>query len=86
MRWLDEQPRSSVVFLCFGSLGSFDAEQLLQLNAYTMVRELGLAAEESGDGDEQLCHKEGGGGERDPTGDGRGEQGEGECEGNEGEK
>ncbi|WOL17082.1 hypothetical protein Cni_G25871 [Canna indica] len=26
--WLDEQPRGSVVFLCFGSLGSFSEQQL----------------------------------------------------------
>ncbi|WOL12306.1 hypothetical protein Cni_G21072 [Canna indica] len=26
--WLDEQPRGSVVFLCFGSMGSFSVEQL----------------------------------------------------------
>lgn len=26
--WLDEQPKGSVVFLCFGSMGSFSKEQL----------------------------------------------------------
>ncbi|KAI8558693.1 hypothetical protein RHMOL_Rhmol04G0116600 [Rhododendron molle] len=30
MRWLDDQPTSSVVFLCFGSMGSFDGEQVNQ--------------------------------------------------------
>lgn len=29
--WLDEQPPSSVVFLCFGSLGSFDADQVKEI-------------------------------------------------------
>ncbi|XP_052196708.1 anthocyanidin 5,3-O-glucosyltransferase-like [Diospyros lotus] len=28
LRWLDSQPSGSVVFLCFGSLGSFSVEQL----------------------------------------------------------
>lgn len=28
LKWLDDQPPSSVVFLCFGSWGSFDAAQL----------------------------------------------------------
>ncbi|KAG5552128.1 hypothetical protein RHGRI_010280 [Rhododendron griersonianum] len=28
MRWLDNQPPSSVVFLCFGSMGTFDGDQL----------------------------------------------------------
>ncbi|XP_059450517.1 UDP-glycosyltransferase 71K1-like [Corylus avellana] len=28
MEWLDDQPPSSVVFLCFGSMGSFSAPQL----------------------------------------------------------
>ncbi|KMT08455.1 hypothetical protein BVRB_6g141320 [Beta vulgaris subsp. vulgaris] len=31
MRWLDEQPLSSVVFLCFGSMGSFDEEQMKEI-------------------------------------------------------
>lgn len=31
MQWLDDQPISSVVFLCFGSLGSFDGHQLRQI-------------------------------------------------------
>ncbi|KAJ4828998.1 hypothetical protein Tsubulata_031729 [Turnera subulata] len=39
MQWLDEQPPSSVVFLCFGSMGSFDVEQ---------VREIASALENSG--------------------------------------
>ncbi|GMN32541.1 hypothetical protein TIFTF001_046607 [Ficus carica] len=37
--WLDKQPPSSVVFLCFGSQGSFGEEQ---------VREIALALERSG--------------------------------------
>ncbi|KAE8690109.1 putative UDP-glucose flavonoid 3-O-glucosyltransferase 3 [Hibiscus syriacus] len=39
MRWLDEQPRSSVVFLCFGSHGSFGVDQ---------VKEIANALEQSG--------------------------------------
>ncbi|KAF7145500.1 hypothetical protein RHSIM_Rhsim04G0084300 [Rhododendron simsii] len=39
MRWLDNQPPSSVVFLCFGSMGSFEADQ---------VREIAQALEQSG--------------------------------------
>ncbi|KAH7844368.1 hypothetical protein Vadar_027234 [Vaccinium darrowii] len=39
MRWLDDQPPSSVVFLCFGSMGSFDGDQ---------VREIAQALEQSG--------------------------------------
>ncbi|KAL2559645.1 UDP-glycosyltransferase 71B2 [Forsythia ovata] len=31
MRWLDNQPTSSVVFLCFGSLGSFNQEQVKEI-------------------------------------------------------
>ncbi|GMH08946.1 hypothetical protein Nepgr_010786 [Nepenthes gracilis] len=31
LAWLDEQPRQSVVFLCFGSLGLFSAEQLKEI-------------------------------------------------------
>ncbi|XWS75747.1 hypothetical protein CRYUN_Cryun01aG0118600 [Craigia yunnanensis] len=31
MKWLDNQPPSSVVFLCFGSLGSFDEPQLKEI-------------------------------------------------------
>ncbi|KAH7844674.1 hypothetical protein Vadar_030469 [Vaccinium darrowii] len=38
-RWLDDQPPSSVVFLCFGSMGSFDGDQ---------VREIAQALEQSG--------------------------------------
>ncbi|GKC63104.1 hypothetical protein Tco_1095702 [Tanacetum coccineum] len=37
--WLDSQPPSSVVFLCFGSMGSFDAIQ---------VKEIAHALEQSG--------------------------------------
>ncbi|KAJ4834680.1 hypothetical protein Tsubulata_003577 [Turnera subulata] len=37
-RWLDQQPESSVVFLCFGSGGSFDAPQ---------VKEIALGLEQS---------------------------------------
>ncbi|XP_062120303.1 UDP-glycosyltransferase 88A1-like [Humulus lupulus] len=33
MRWLDSQPSRSVVFLCFGSLGSFTVEQLRDIAA-----------------------------------------------------
>ena len=39
MGWLDAQPESSVVFLCFGSMGTFDAPQ---------VREIALGLERSG--------------------------------------
>ncbi|GAB2231630.1 hypothetical protein Droror1_Dr00010639 [Drosera rotundifolia] len=38
-RWLDEQPTASVVFLCFGSLGSFPEDQ---------VREMAKGLERSG--------------------------------------
>ncbi|KAE8685886.1 Pectinesterase [Hibiscus syriacus] len=31
MQWLDEQPSSSVVFLCFGSMGSFSVEQVTEI-------------------------------------------------------
>ena len=31
IKWLDEQPPSSVVFLCFGSMGSFGASQLREI-------------------------------------------------------
>ncbi|MQM04982.1 hypothetical protein Taro_037782 [Colocasia esculenta] len=31
LAWLDSQPRGSVVFLCFGSLGRFSAEQLKEI-------------------------------------------------------
>ncbi|KAL4378983.1 hypothetical protein GQ457_02G005680 [Hibiscus cannabinus] len=31
MWWLDEQPPSSVVFLCFGSMGSFSVEQVTEI-------------------------------------------------------
>ncbi|MQM04975.1 hypothetical protein Taro_037785, partial [Colocasia esculenta] len=31
LAWLDSQPRASVVFLCFGSLGRFSAEQLKEM-------------------------------------------------------
>ncbi|KAJ0027912.1 hypothetical protein Pint_36707 [Pistacia integerrima] len=41
MEWLDDQPRSSVVFLCFGSTGSFDEDQ---------VKEIASALEHSGHG------------------------------------
>ncbi|CAK7345138.1 unnamed protein product [Dovyalis caffra] len=39
MLWLDDQTPSSVVFLCFGSMGSFDVDQ---------VREIAWALENSG--------------------------------------
>ncbi|KAL3633851.1 hypothetical protein CASFOL_022613 [Castilleja foliolosa] len=39
MKWLDEQPDSSVVFLCFGSKGYFDEVQ---------VKEIAMALETSG--------------------------------------
>ncbi|KAL9229426.1 hypothetical protein vseg_004892 [Gypsophila vaccaria] len=39
MTWLDGQPESSVVFLCFGSMGSFDEQQ---------VREIANGLDESG--------------------------------------
>ncbi|XP_062009129.1 putative UDP-glucose flavonoid 3-O-glucosyltransferase 3 [Rosa rugosa] len=39
LKWLDEQPPLSVVFLCFGSMGSFDEDQ---------VKEIAYALEHSG--------------------------------------
>ncbi|KAJ7971226.1 Glycosyltransferase [Quillaja saponaria] len=39
IKWLDEQPLSSVVFLCFGSMGSFNEDQ---------VKEIAYALEKSG--------------------------------------
>ncbi|XP_044461432.1 anthocyanidin 3-O-glucosyltransferase 2-like [Mangifera indica] len=39
MEWLDDQPPSSVVFLCFGSMGSFSGDQ---------VKEIAFALENSG--------------------------------------
>jgi UDP:flavonoid glycosyltransferase YjiC (YdhE family) len=39
MKWLDEQPQSSVVFLCFGNFGSFSPSQ---------VKEIALGIEQSG--------------------------------------
>ncbi|MBA0784301.1 hypothetical protein Gotri_001889 [Gossypium trilobum] len=39
MKWLDEQPRSSLIFLCFGSFGHFLAPQ---------VKEIALRLEQSG--------------------------------------
>ncbi|KAF8047410.1 hypothetical protein N665_3050s0002 [Sinapis alba] len=39
LRWLDEQPAKSVVFLCFGSLGGFSDEQ---------AREIAVALDRSG--------------------------------------
>ncbi|KAB1210667.1 UDP-glycosyltransferase 71C4 [Morella rubra] len=39
MKWLDDQPPSSVVFLCFGSMGSFGT---------TQVKEIALGLEHSG--------------------------------------
>ncbi|XP_066309536.1 UDP-glycosyltransferase 88F3-like [Miscanthus floridulus] len=33
LAWLDAQPRASVVFLCFGSLGRFSAEQIREVAA-----------------------------------------------------
>ncbi|CAI9093014.1 OLC1v1028411C1 [Oldenlandia corymbosa var. corymbosa] len=39
LRWLDDQPNSSVVFLCFGSFGSFELDQ---------VKEIAKAVEQSG--------------------------------------
>ncbi|KAF8041581.1 hypothetical protein BT93_A0237 [Corymbia citriodora subsp. variegata] len=37
MEWLDEQPPSSVVFLCFGSAGSFREDQVKEI-AYALER------------------------------------------------
>ncbi|XP_019160798.1 PREDICTED: anthocyanidin 3-O-glucosyltransferase 2-like [Ipomoea nil] len=31
MKWLDDQPTSSVVFLCFGSFGSFEEKQVTEI-------------------------------------------------------
>ncbi|XVF46710.1 hypothetical protein PTKIN_Ptkin03bG0049800 [Pterospermum kingtungense] len=39
MKWLDDQPQSSVIFLCFGSFGSFGEQQ---------VKEMALGLEQSG--------------------------------------
>lgn len=39
LEWLDSQPLSSVVFLCFGSMGSFEEDQL---------KEIALGLEQSG--------------------------------------
>ncbi|KAL0291368.1 UNVERIFIED_CONTAM: putative UDP-glucose flavonoid 3-O-glucosyltransferase 3 [Sesamum angustifolium] len=39
MKWLDDQPENSVVFLCFGTMGSFEEAQ---------VKEIALALENSG--------------------------------------
>ncbi|KAD3640084.1 hypothetical protein R6Q59_002998 [Mikania micrantha] len=39
VRWLNEQPEGSVVFLCFGSMGSFNEKQ---------VKEIAVAIERSG--------------------------------------
>ncbi|KAI4302601.1 hypothetical protein MLD38_038325 [Melastoma candidum] len=39
LKWLDKQPAASVVFLCFGSMGSFNEDQ---------VREIAAALENSG--------------------------------------
>ncbi|XP_016498099.1 UDP-glycosyltransferase 71E1-like [Nicotiana tabacum] len=39
IKWLDDKPESSVVFLCFGSMGSFEPEQ---------VKEIAIALECSG--------------------------------------
>lgn len=33
MKWLDEQPNSSVVFLCFGSMGCFEQDQVKALES-----------------------------------------------------
>ncbi|KAH7843407.1 hypothetical protein Vadar_016245 [Vaccinium darrowii] len=41
MRWLDDQPLSSVLFLCFGSMGSFEVE-------VDQVREIAQALKQSG--------------------------------------
>ena len=38
-RWLDDQPPSSVVFLCFGSMGAFGVDQ---------IKEIAIALEHSG--------------------------------------
>ncbi|XP_071905975.1 UDP-glucose flavonoid 3-O-glucosyltransferase 6-like [Coffea arabica] len=37
MKWLDLQPKCSVVFLCFGSAGSFDGDQVEEI-AYALER------------------------------------------------
>ncbi|KAK9678145.1 hypothetical protein RND81_11G190900 [Saponaria officinalis] len=31
IQWLDGQPKSSVVFLCFGRMGTFDEEQVKEI-------------------------------------------------------
>ncbi|XP_038900053.1 anthocyanidin 3-O-glucosyltransferase 2-like [Benincasa hispida] len=31
LKWLDDQPQASVVFLCFGSMGSFDEDQVKEI-------------------------------------------------------
>lgn len=40
MRWLDDQPPSSVVFLCFGSMGSFDGDQVSRYVICFIFREI----------------------------------------------
>ncbi|KAJ6921728.1 hypothetical protein NC652_015611 [Populus alba x Populus x berolinensis] len=46
MLWLDDQPPSSVVFLCFGSMGSFNVDQVKEIAwALEHMVELGLAVE-----------------------------------------
>nr|WEA84864.1 UDP-glycosyltranserase [Gynostemma pentaphyllum] len=37
LKWLDEQPPSSVLFLCFGSLGSFNEDQIKEI-AFALER------------------------------------------------
>ncbi|KAM0031939.1 putative flavonol 3-O-glucosyltransferase [Helianthus debilis subsp. tardiflorus] len=36
-RWLDNQPRASVVLLCFGSMGCFDEAQLKEIQSFEVL-------------------------------------------------
>ncbi|KAF7148865.1 hypothetical protein RHSIM_Rhsim03G0194000 [Rhododendron simsii] len=50
LRWLDSQPSRSVVFLCFGSMGLFKAEQLTEMAIGVLLVEemkVALALEQS---------------------------------------
>jgi hypothetical protein len=55
MEWLDDQPPSSVVFLCFGSMGSFGAPQLketalgLERSGHRFLWSVRLASPPGGD-------------------------------------
>ncbi|KAK3003508.1 hypothetical protein RJ639_018487 [Escallonia herrerae] len=71
MSWLDDQPASSVVFLCFGSMGSFDEDQ-------GRIQGVERLAGRDGGGDRGRDKAADGGWER---GEEEGERDEGEGEG-----